>query len=103
MDPANTQGIFTHAQEQGGKANSPWQPHMFSSFPSAAPVPQGWHCGWAGKREKVALGPPKICVWGQNPAAASPGLWLELPPGHLGLFSSCRHLWALAVISKHLL
>ena len=82
------------------------------------PAPAG--C-WEGKGDFES---PQILVQGQNPAQANP-CWCcgpseqqgrgEVPwaqghpqpatllPARHGLFSSCSHLWVLAVISKHLL
>lgn len=58
---ANTQRIFTHAQEQAGKINSLWQHRMVLSFPSAA----SWGRGsvpphlQAGGRAKATSSHPK--------------------------------------------
>lgn len=71
---ANTQGIFTHAQEQAGKTNSLWQLRMVLSFPSAV----SWEMGsilphlQATGRAKATSSNPKSCCKAKTPLRPTP-------------------------------
>lgn len=79
---ANTQGIFTHAQEQAGKMNSLWQLRMVLSFPSAISSEMGSilpHLQAAGRAKATSSNPKSWCRAKTHlrPAPAGAGT----PPG----------------------